>query len=78
MIMGQAGPKSDFQRTMLIIWHILDLKKAYDTMDWDRCLEILDYCAVGFKALKIIKIFWDNKVLVCKASGYYGRVFKVQ
>ena len=54
----------------------LDLRKAYDAMDRGRCLQILEDCGVGPKARRLIKAFWDNGVLVCKAAGCFGLPFK--
>ena len=54
----------------------LDLRKAFDAMDRGRCLEILGDAGVGPCALRLIESFWKNELLVCRASGYYGRVFQ--
>ena len=54
----------------------VDLLKAYDAMDRDRCLEILVAYGVGPKMCRLIKYFWDNADLVCRASGNYGKPFK--
>ena len=56
----------------------LDLKKVYKAMviDQGRCLHILEDCGVGPRARKLIQRFWDFGERVCRASGYYGRVFK--
>ena len=41
-------------------------------------MEILQDVGVGPCALRLIKSFWDNEVLVCRAAGYYGRPFKAE
>ena len=47
------------------VWGVfLDLQKAFDTMDRGRCIEILEGAGVGPWALRLIKSFWDNEVLV--------------
>ena len=56
----------------------LDLRKAYDAMDKNRCLKILHDCGVVFKTLRLIQCFWDKDVLVCKASSCYGELFKAR
>ena len=53
----------------------LDLRKAFDAMGRGRCIGILEGAGVGPKAVRLIKVFWDKTVLVCCASGYYGRPF---
>ena len=56
----------------------LDLRKAYDAMDRDRCVKILEDSGVGTKTLRLIRHFWDNGILVCKASSCYGALFKAR
>ncbi|KAL9183027.1 hypothetical protein ACHAXT_004814 [Thalassiosira profunda] len=54
----------------------LDLRKAFDAMDRGRCLEILEGYGVGPNMRRLIKCFWDNALLVCRASGVYGKPFR--
>ena len=54
----------------------LDLRKTFDTMDRGRCLSILEDTCVGPYALRLIKSFWNNEMLVRQAAGYYDRPFK--
>ena len=56
----------------------LDLRKACDAMDKDRCLKILVDCGVRAKTTCLIRRFWDEGILVCKAAGCFGALFKVQ
>jgi hypothetical protein len=53
----------------------LDLKKAYDTLDWTRCLEILAGYGVGPNFLRLQKQFWDDAKMVCHAGGNFGEPF---
>jgi hypothetical protein len=43
----------------------LDLKKAFDCMNRERCLLILKGYGVGPRKIRSIKNFWRNAVLVC-------------
>lgn len=54
----------------------LDLKKAYDAMDRSRCIHILEGYGVGEQAMQLIRNFWDQASLACRAQGRYGPVFK--
>ena len=54
----------------------IDLCKAYDAIGRDRCLDILRGYGVGYKMFRLIKFFWDNAELVCRANGYFGEPFK--
>ncbi len=53
----------------------LDLKKAFDSMDRERCLLILEGYGVGPRMIRLIRNFWRHAVLVCRASGNYGSPF---
>ena len=37
----------------------MDLHKAYDALDRDRCLEILEVYAVGPQVCRIFWTYWD-------------------
>jgi hypothetical protein len=54
----------------------IDLQKAFDTMDRERCLEILALHGVGLKMLHLIRNFLSSVTNVCWAKGNYGRPFK--
>jgi hypothetical protein len=53
----------------------LDLKKAYDTLDRTRYLEILAGYGVGPNLLRLQKQFWGNAKMVCHAGGNFGEPF---
>ena len=42
----------------------LDIQKAYDAIDRDRCLQILKGYGVGMNILRLIKYFGGEAVLV--------------
>ena len=54
----------------------IDLHKAYDAMDRERCLKLLKGYGVGTMTLRLIKHFWDVAMLVYGAVGNYGGQFK--
>jgi hypothetical protein len=54
----------------------LDLKKAFDSMDRDRCLLVLEGYGAGPNMRRLIRHFWENTQMVCRASGNYGVPFK--
>ena len=51
----------------------LDLRKVYDAMDRDRCMDILRGYGVGPNFIRLLKHFWETAEMVCKAGGYFGR-----
>ena len=52
------------------------LKKAFDAMDWGRCLLILEGHDVGPNMRRLIHHFWDEATNVCRALENYGTPFK--
>ncbi|KAL7551798.1 hypothetical protein ACHAWF_014996, partial [Thalassiosira exigua] len=55
----------------------VDLKKAFDDMDRERCICILkEGYGVGPKMRRLIKRFWDEAEQICRAAGNYGTPLK--
>jgi len=53
-----------------------DLKKAFDAMDCERCLLVLEGYGAGPNMRRLIRHCWDEAQMVCCASGNYGMPFK--
>jgi len=53
----------------------LDLKKAYDTLDRGRMLQILEAYGVGPRVLALLRTFWDQQKVVARQGRYYGDPF---
>jgi hypothetical protein len=56
----------------------LDLKKAFNSMDRECCLLILGGYGVGPKMIWLIRNFWENAMMVCRASVNYGTPFQAE
>jgi hypothetical protein len=54
----------------------IDLKKAFDAMDRECCLLILEGHGAGPNMRGLIRHFWDEATNICRASGNYGTPFK--
>ena len=54
----------------------VNLKKAFDAMDRERCLLILEGYGAGPKMVRLIRNFWNQATMVCRASGNYGEPFQ--
>jgi hypothetical protein len=54
----------------------LDLKKAYDTVDRARTLQLLEQYGVGPLALRLLRQFWDRQRIVARQGGFYGDPFE--
>ncbi len=53
----------------------VDLRKAYDHLDHERCLAIMTGYGVGPKLLCLQTKFWDQAEMVCCAGGSFGELF---
>ena len=54
----------------------INLKKAFDVMDRERCLLLLEGHGASPNMCRLIRHFWDEATNVCRASGNYGAPFK--
>ena len=54
----------------------LDLKKAFDAMDRERCLLVLKGYGEGPNMWRLICHFWDNAQMVCCTLENSGMPFK--
>ena len=57
------------QKTLHFIF--LDLRTAYDTVDREQLLEILDGYGVGPNVLGLVKFYWDHQHCVAKSGKYH-------
>jgi hypothetical protein len=53
----------------------VDLSKAYDHLDRERCLAIMTGYGVGPKLLRLQAKFWEQAEMVCRAGGSFGKPF---
>jgi hypothetical protein len=54
----------------------VDLKKAFDAMDRERCLLILEGYGAGPNMVWLVRNFWKEATMVCRASGNYSEPFQ--
>ena len=55
---------------------LLDLRKAYDALYRERCMEIMAGYRIGLQTERIIKFYWEDLPIVEIAGQYYGAPFK--
>ena len=58
------------QKTLYFMF--LDLWKAYDTVNKEQLLEILEGYGVGPNVLGLLKFYWDNQRHAGKCRKYHG------
>jgi exonuclease III len=54
----------------------LDLRKAYDSVDRERTLELLDGYGVGPNMIRLLRAYWEQQLLAARQADYYGEPFK--
>ena len=55
----------------------LEMRKAYVTLNHDRCMDIILGYGVGLRAERILRYYWDHLYMLAIAGLYYGTPFKV-
>ena len=56
----------------ILYFILLDLRKAYNFVNRERLLEILEGYGVGLNELGFLKFYWDNQRCVVKCGKYHG------
>jgi hypothetical protein len=54
----------------------LDLWKAFNAMDQERVIMLLEGYGAGPRMIRLIRGYWHDAIMVCQAAGYYGAAFK--
>ena len=55
---------------------VINLHEAFDGMDMERLLEILEDQGVGSNLRRLIRVFWEMATFCCRVGGNHGRPFK--
>ena len=50
--------------------------EAFDSMDWERCIMILEGYGAGPRMIRLIRGYWRDAIMVCRVLGNYGTPFK--
>ena len=58
------------QDPLLLVF--LDLRKAYDNLDWGRLLNTLEGYGVGQKLRRLLTGFWSRQEVVTRQNGLYA------
>jgi hypothetical protein len=53
-----------------------DLSKAYDTLDRNQTLQLLQKYGVGNRILQLLTNFWHSLTIMARQQGYHGDPFK--
>ncbi len=54
----------------------LNLRKAFDAMDRERCIMILEGYGAGPRMVRLVSSYWQDRIMVCQALGNYSTAFK--
>ena len=58
-------------REAVLHYILLDLRKAYNSLDSDRCLDILLGCEVGPRTLRILRTYWVRIQMAPTTGGVH-------
>ena len=56
----------------------LDVKKAYDTIDRQRTINMLGKYGLGERTCKLIKNMWEEDIIIPKQQMFYGKSFNAE
>ncbi len=54
----------------------LDLWKAFNAINQERCIMLLEGYGTGPRMIWLICGYWCDAIMVCRAAGNYGMAFK--
>ena len=63
-------------REKVIYKVFLDLRKAYDTLDWEHCMETMVGYSTRPRMNRYIHIYWDHFLMIDWSVKYYGGPFQ--
>ena len=63
-------------REAVLFEFFLDLQKAYNALNQDRCLGILVTYRFGPRKIQLLQTYWVRLIMVARAKGYFGPPFK--
>ena len=55
---------------------LLDLHKAYATLDLGICLDIIAEYGISPWALRLLQRYWDHQIMVSRVGGQFWRPFQ--
>ncbi len=76
IIKAKLAQQLSYLELQLFYGVFLDLRKVFDAMDWELCLMMLEGYGAGPQVIRLIRGFWRDAIMVCRAAGNYGTVFK--
>ena len=67
---GRKSSPIDYGMRKEVLYEILlDINKAYDSLDRDRCINIVAAYVVGPQYLCLLRCYWDRLIMVAWAGG---------
>ena len=72
VIEAKLAQQLSYIKMQLFYGVFLDLKKAFDAMDRERCIMILEGYGTGPRMIRVIRNYWRNAIMVRRTSGNYG------
>ncbi len=78
IIKAKLAQQLTYLKLMPFYGVFLDLQKAFDAMDRERCTLIMEGYGAGPRLIRLVQTYWWDAIMVCWASGYYSAAFKAE
>ena len=73
---GQAGPTSSWACTQASLQIFIDVRKAYNSLDRGRCIEVLRGYGMGLNLARLFKSYWDHHRIFPNMDKFLRKDFR--
>ena len=80
-VTGTDTPEANLEQQLVGLSHeplfqfFLDVRKTFNSLDWERCMELLRGYGMGKNLTRLLSHYWGRQHIVLKAGRFLGKVF---